>query len=83
MGELEEFQARERALPAKYKSCDHSIGAIEINNIQIVHGCTCGLARKYENFIIGHEVQIAEYLNKRSEILRHKADRIKIKGGNK
>lgn len=79
-GELEELKEKEKEFPDKYKSGDGSIGTIEIGGRQIVWGCSCEIARQYEDFILGDAIGIAEYLNKRAEMLRKKADGITVRG---
>ena len=78
-GELEKLQQKAKDDPEHYIGHNYSIGTIEIDGIEIVYGCTCNLARKYEDFILEHAGQIAEYLNKRAVMLREKADSIEVK----
>ena len=78
-GELEELEKKAKADPKHYIEHDCSIGTIEIGGVEIVYGCICGLAEKYENFIISHDEQLAEYLNKRAVLLREAAESIEVK----
>ena len=78
-GELEALLEKAKADPEKYKETDGSVGTIEIDSIEIVWNCTCNHAERYENFIISHAGQIAEYLNKRAVMLREQADEIQVK----
>ena len=78
-GELEELQRNAQKDPEHYIAHDHSLGTMEIGGIEIVYDCSCDLAKKYENFIIGHDVQLAEYLNKRAAMLREKAKATEVK----
>jgi hypothetical protein len=68
--ELEELLEKEKLYPNKYILHDCSIGTIEIDGKEIVMGCDCGIAYKYEQFIINHKRQLAEYLNKYAKQLR-------------
>jgi hypothetical protein len=77
-GELEELQQKAKDDPDHYVEQDCSIGTLEIGGIQIVYDCSCDLARKYENFILDHAGQLAEYLNRRGAILREKAESIEV-----
>ena len=74
-GELESLLEKSIADPDKYKESG-PVGTISINGIEIVWGCSCDLAARYENFIISHASQIAEYLNKKAIMLREQADEI-------
>lgn len=78
-GELEELQQKAKDDPKHYTERDCSVGTMEINGIEIVHGCSCDLARKYESFILNHAVHLAEYLNKQATMLREKAEVIEVK----
>jgi len=79
-GELEKYLEKAKEDPEKYREHDCSIGTIEIAGYQIVYGCSCDLAKKFEDFIISHAVQIAKYLNERAKLLKHKAEMIEVKG---
>lgn len=79
-GELEDLQKKAKETPKKYFEHDCAIGTIGINGIEIVYGCTCDLAKKYETFLISHGALIAEYLNKRAKMLREHADKITVQG---
>lgn len=73
-GELEELQKRAKKEPEKYVEHDHSVSTLSIGGQEIVCGCTCENAHRYENFILSHASQLAEYLNKRSEKLKKEAE---------
>ena len=73
-GELENLKENSNAIPF-----DYSISTMSINNEEIVIGCDCGRAKKYEEFILRHAEQLAEYLNKKAEALKEKAESIKVK----
>lgn len=75
-GELEKLQQKAKEDPELYVERGCSIGTLEIGGSQIVYGCSCDLARKYENFILNHAEQLAEYLNRLAVILREKAESI-------
>lgn len=78
-GELEELQQKAKDDPEHYVEIDCAVGTIEIGGIEIVYGCTCNLAKKYEDFILNYAEQLAKYLNKRATMLREKADKIEVK----
>ena len=80
-GELEELQEFAKYNPEAYVAHDHSIGFIEIDNKQVVIDCSCNTVDKYEDFILNHVVQIAEYLNRRAKYMRQTADLIEVKNG--
>jgi len=71
--ELEELEQRAKNDPDHYVAHDHSIGTMEISGVEIVYGCSCNLAKKYEGFILMYAEQLAEFLNRRGEILREQA----------
>ena len=73
-GELEALEKNSKAIPL-----DHSVGTMSINEEEIVYGCDCGRAKKYEDFILSHAKQIATYLNRRAEALKEEAESIKVK----
>ena len=77
-GELSSLQSNAKLNPTKYIGHDHNIGTMEIGGIEIVHGCTCGKAQKYEDFILTHAQLLAEYLNERAKMLREKAESIVV-----
>ncbi len=69
-GEFEEYQANAKKEPEKWVEWDQSIGTMEINGNEIVYGCSCDRAERYEKFILSHRHQIADYLNKYIEGLK-------------
>jgi hypothetical protein len=75
-GEFEELQAKSIAEPDKYCAVDHTVGTIEIGGVQIVYGCTCELAAKYERFIRANARRIAEYLRGYAAQLHAQADAV-------
>lgn len=77
-GELEDLQQKAKEDPEHYTGIDCAVGTMSIGGIEIVYGCSCDLAQKYEDFILNHAEQIAEYLNKRSEALSEQAKAIKV-----
>jgi hypothetical protein len=82
--QLEEFERRRDVQPDKYVPHDHAIGSLIIGSligedIEVVYGCPCDSAVKYEQFIIKHEEQIADYLKKRAKEFIEKAERISSK----
>lgn len=78
-GELEKMQQKARNDPKHYVGHDCAVSTTEINGIEIVYGCTCDLARKYESFILNYAKQIAGYLNRRAVLLREEAQEIEVK----
>jgi hypothetical protein len=58
---------------------DCSVSTTHVDGIEVVHGCTCSSAKKYEDFILRHAEQIAEYLNKQAIVLRERAELIEVK----
>lgn len=75
-GELEGLIEKAETQPDKYRASDGAVGTIEINGIEIVWGCTCDKAKKYETFLIEEGPRIIEYLRRRAAALRDKADSI-------
>lgn len=72
-GEFEALEKDPNAFPL-----DYSVSTISIGGEEIVIGCDCDRAERYENFILANKIGIAEYLNKRAETLRCEADNIEI-----
>lgn len=66
-GELEHLEELHLKSPEKYVPHDYAIGTMNILGNEIVIGCSCDIAKKYENFIVSHRKQIAGFLNKRAE----------------
>ncbi len=77
-GELESLMLQAKDTPDKVIEHDGSLGWLEIGGLQIVCGCTCDIAAKYERFIITASDKLAEYLRLRAKALREQADRIDI-----
>ena len=79
-GELEELQEKAEENPDMFIGVDYSVPtlSISIDGHEIVMGCKCDSADKYENFINQYDKQIARYLNKKAEDLKSKADDIKV-----
>lgn len=78
-GELKELKKKAKEHPDKYIAiADCAVGTMEINGREIVIGCTCDLARRYEKFIISHARQLAEYLNRRADALKKAADSMRV-----
>jgi hypothetical protein len=78
-GELEELIRKAGEIPDKYVQHDGTVGSMNISGAEIVYGCSCDLARKFEANIIANAERIAEYLNKRAAAMREKADKIEVK----
>jgi hypothetical protein len=73
-GELEDLQRRHAENPDKYVECDYTVTTMSVAGEEIVMGCECNTARRYENFIIMHAGLLAIYLRARAKMLRGKAD---------
>lgn len=80
-GELERLQQKAKDHPDKYIGCNCSLGTLRIGGVDIVYGCSCKLARQYEDFILGHTRQLAQYLNEYAVELKEKAEEIKVAPG--
>lgn len=76
--ELDQLLLKAKAEPDSFIAHDHSIGTMEIGGKEIVIDCPCDLAWKYEEFIIAHAVQLANYLRLRAIELRERADKIDV-----
>ena len=72
-GELEALEKDPRAV-----ALDYGVGTMSIAGEEIVFGCDCDHARRYENFIISHASQLAAYLTKRAAALEEEAKSIKV-----
>ena len=77
-GELEELKEKEKISPDKYVSFDGTVWTLNVGGEEIVWGCSCDTASKYEQFLTTDGPRIAEYLNKRAEALRQHADSITV-----
>lgn len=77
--ELKTLQRNAKEEPKLFIEHDHAIGTISIGGVEIVQGCPCNLAQNYENSIIEDGVRIAEFLNKRAEMLKAHANLIEVK----
>lgn len=77
-GEFEDLKEKAKKEPSKYIERDHDIGTLEIGGFEIVLGCTCNIASKYEKFILFNAEKIAEFLQLKAIELRNKANKIDI-----
>jgi hypothetical protein len=77
-GELEDLEKKAKENPDKYIEHDHSIGMLIVDGQEFVFECPCNGAAKYERFILRHERQIADYLNKRADELTKHATEIHV-----
>jgi hypothetical protein len=75
-GELERLKEKASLFPESYIEVDGSVSTMSVGGEEIVEGCKCKKASKYESFIRDNAVQIKEYLQEWSKILREKADKI-------
>lgn len=78
-GELEQLREKAKEQPDKYIPQGWTIETMEISGCDIVFGCTCDTARKYERFIVNHDTQLAKYLNARARELKDHAAAIEVK----
>ena len=78
-GELEKFQKLAVLHPNKYIPVDGAVGTMTIMDNEIVFGCPCNSALKFEEFINQHAKQIAEYLNAKAKELKKHALEIEVK----
>lgn len=74
-GELEKLYADNKANPDRtiFHPNDDAVFWGIIDGRRAVYDCPCGLARKYEDFIIDNRRQIMSYLVKRAESLEREA----------
>lgn len=77
-GELEELEAKQKADPAHYHSVDHTVSTMEFWGEEIVHGCTCDMARLAEAFITSHAKRLSEYLRRYADALRNRAEEVDV-----
>jgi len=77
-GEFEELEKLSKQEPEKYVAVDYSIGTMYINGIEIVIGCTCNNAERFEAFILRHASQLATYLRLYAASLRKRADSVDV-----
>ena len=66
-GELERLLEQQEQDSDQYRGCDYTITDMDIGGLCIVHGCPCGIAKRYEDFLIAYARQIKEFLNAREE----------------
>jgi len=77
-GELADLESKADTYPDKFKGVDYTVSTMMINGNEVVDGCTCDIARQYEDFIIHSARQIAAYLNEFAKELRKRADDIEV-----
>jgi hypothetical protein len=73
-GELEQLREKAAKEPDRYIEQDGTVFCMNIGGAEIVYGCTCDNAERYERFIRAHARQLAEYLRERAKELREAAD---------
>jgi hypothetical protein len=78
-GEFETLQKRAKEYPNKYVERDGTISCMEIGGKEIVYGCDCETAEQFEKFLISHASKLADYLNKRSEMLKKMSEHMVVK----
>lgn len=69
-GEYEEYCAKVKTNPAKYREDpeNDSIAVGEFGGCTVVWGCPCNGVRKYEDFIWSHRHVIIDYLKRRAKL---------------
>jgi len=72
-GELERLLEQQEQDPDQYQSCNYTITDMAVGGMCIVHGCHCGIAKRYEDFLITYVRQIKEFLNARAKKLKQEA----------
>lgn len=77
-GELEGLIEKAKAEPDRYIGHDCSVSTMDVSGKEIVMGCPCNSARRFEDWIIAHGEQIAEYLNSRANDLEAEASRTRV-----
>ena len=77
-GELERLRRQMAEHPDLYVETDCSVGTMIVNGYEVVYGCECNVAKKYETFLVNQAERIAKYLNQRAKLLRQKADAIEV-----
>ncbi len=75
-GELEDIQKKQKVDPDSYIHWDSTVWTLNVGGKEIVWGCCCDTAHKYEQFLINEGPRIAKYLNRRAKALREHADLI-------
>ena len=68
-GEFAELQKKQTKEPDKYISSDGSVSYYNVDGLNIVYGCPCATAVKYEKFIRDYRWQIVKFLKALSEEL--------------
>lgn len=68
-GEFEELVKKSKEEPDKYIGEDGTVTSMMINGLEVVEGCPCDVAKKYELFLIHNAEKVARYLNRRADNL--------------
>lgn len=76
-GELENLIERDKTDPNVIGQ-DGSIGGVELMGCRIIDNCECDLAEKYENFLLRHAEQIADYLRSMAKEMKEKSESLTI-----
>lgn len=79
-GELENLEKLSKTDPEHYIGLDYCCSLLTVDGKTFVLGCPCNGARPYEDWIQRHEVKLAKYLNRRSELLAQQAEALKVEG---
>ena len=80
-GELEGLKKLADERPRQAVALPYGCETMTINGREYVIGCPCNQARNYEDFIIAHARQLADYLNRRAKMLRAQAGQMEVTGG--
>lgn len=78
-GELEELQENSKKNPDRYIEHGETVWTLDLGGLEVVYGCHCEIAEKYERFIIEASEEIAEYLNRKADLDIKAAEKIKVK----
>ncbi len=77
-GEMEHLEKQSHVNPDKFFAVDHAIGTMLVGGQEIVNGCHCETAKRYERFILAHAEQLAEYLRRHAAALRERATLVDV-----
>ena len=77
-GEFEDLERKSKQNPDSFIGVNGNVYTMEIDGKQIVYGCSCDTAKRYESFILNHSIKLAQYLKKYAVQLREKADMVDV-----
>jgi len=73
-GELEELERLAVAEPGAHVNRDDMVRTLTLLDAEIVQGCPCDTAYRYERMLLDDAPRIAEYLREHAQKLRERAD---------